>query len=75
MLYNQQLNVYGEKLASCCLNPITGWERDGSCAYFPEDRGQHLICAEMTDEFLEYSKDKGNDLSSPTPTFPGFETW
>lgn len=73
MLYNQQLNVFGEILQSCCTNPMTGWERDGMCGYFPEDRGQHLVCAEMTKDFLDFSKNKGNDLSTPNEFFPGLK--
>ena len=73
MLYQRELNVLGEILQSCCENPLTGWQRDGMCGFFPEDRGQHLICAEITAEFLDFSKSRGNDLSTATSTFPGLK--
>lgn len=56
----------------CALDPLTGFYRDGSCNTGPEDLGVHVVCAEMTSDFLEYSKSVGNDLSTPMPEF-GFE--
>ena len=69
----KQQNVFGEPLESCCINPITGFFRDGYCHTDVTDRGIHTICVELTWEFLEYSKMKGNDLSTPKPefNFPG----
>ena len=63
------VNVLGETLASCSIDPLTGFFRDGSCNTCAEDRGSHTVCAVMTDEFLAYSKYVGNDLSTPRPEF------
>lgn len=68
----KELNVLGTKLKPCCLDPITGWARDGYCGYFPDDAGLHLVCTEITQEFLDFSKERGNDLSTPqSGGFPG----
>jgi uncharacterized protein (DUF2237 family) len=66
-------NVDGEGLAMCGTKPMTGFFRDGRCRTGPSDRGLHVVCAEMTDRFLSFTKAKGNDLSSPAPRygFPG----
>jgi len=66
-------NVLGEPLVSCCTEPMTGWFRDGTCRTAPDDLGQHTVCAEMTAEFLDFTRARGNDLSSPMPQtgFPG----
>ena len=71
----KQQNVYGKPLESCCVNPITGYFRDGYCHTDVTDQGIHTICVELTWEFLEYSKMKGNDLSTPKPefNFPGLK--
>lgn len=66
------LNVLGEPLMPCALDPLTGFYRDGCCNTGPEDLGLHVVCAEMTADFLEYSKSVGNDLSTPMPQY-GFE--
>jgi len=68
-------NVYGEYLKPCSLEPRTGFFRDGCCNTVDADHGSHTICAVMTDEFLEYSRSKGNDLISPSPAhqFPGLK--
>lgn len=63
------LNVLGEELQVCSMNPRTGWFRDGCCNTDGNDHGVHTVCAIMTDEFLEFSADKGNDLSTPRPEF------
>jgi len=68
-----QLNVLGTKLQPCCFEPKTGWMRDGHCNFYPEDRGLHIVCVEVTKEFLEFSLEKGNDLSTPTSYFPGLQ--
>lgn len=65
-------NVLGEPLMPCALDPVTGFYRDGSCNTGPEDVGRHVVCAEMTEEFLSFSKAVGNDLSTPNPMY-GFE--
>jgi uncharacterized protein (DUF2237 family) len=68
-------NVLGKKLEVCSLEPLTGYFRDGSCTHCETDSGQHTLCAEMTDEFLQFSKEKGNDLTTPRPefNFPGLK--
>ena len=52
---------------------MTGFFRDGRCSTGPQDLGAHVVCAEVTEEFLEYSRATGNDLSTPVPqmSFPG----
>ncbi len=66
-------NVYGEPLIPCSLDPVTGYYRTGCCETDATDTGMHLVCAVMTDEFLEFSRECGNDLSTPHPEwgFPG----
>jgi uncharacterized protein (DUF2237 family) len=66
-------NVLGGKLASCSTDPITGFYRTGCCDTGGDDSGVHTVCARMTAEFLEFSRERGNDLSSPRPEygFPG----
>lgn len=67
------LNVLGTPLESCCLDPLTGWYRDGHCRTDQSDRGLHLICAQVTEEFLEYSRCQGNDLVTARANFPGLK--
>ena len=69
------LNVLGEPLAPCGLDPLTGFYRDGCCNTGYEDVGIHVVCAKMTREFLAFSKKRGNDLSAPVPEagFPGLK--
>ncbi len=69
------LNVFGELLACCCTNPMTGFYRDGNCRTGPQDVGRHLVCAQVTAEFLSFSRSRGNDLSTPRPEydFPGLK--
>jgi uncharacterized protein (DUF2237 family) len=69
------LNVFGEPLAPCGLDPLTGFYRDGCCNTGYEDVGIHVVCAKMTKEFLAFSKRRGNDLSTPMPEFgfPGLK--
>jgi uncharacterized protein (DUF2237 family) len=69
------LNVYGEALQECGENPITGFYRDGCCNTGAEDAGSHTVCVEVTREFLEFSRFRGNDLSTPRPEFrfPGLQ--
>lgn len=68
-------NVYGEPLLLCSDSPLTGFYRNGCCDTGPEDGGVHTVCAIMTEEFLEFSKVAGNDLSTPRPEFgfPGLQ--
>ena len=65
----QQKNVLGADLEACGHDPMTGFYRDGCCNTGPGDVGTHTVCSIMTDDFLEFSKSKGNDLSSPKPEF------
>ncbi|MEY4365075.1 MAG: hypothetical protein RLZZ305_419 [Actinomycetota bacterium] len=70
-----QLNVLGGPLESCCTDPMTGFYRTGCCEVGGDDVGVHAVCAVMTDEFLEFSRGVGNDLSTPAPHFgfPGLK--
>ena len=65
----KQLNVLGTDLEICGADPITGFYRDGCCHTGVEDAGSHTVCAVMTDSFLTFSKNIGNDLSTPRPEF------
>ena len=64
-----KLNVLGEPLATCSEEPMTGFFRDGCCNTSAEDLGRHVVCVRVTAEFLEFSKSRGNDLSTPMPEF------
>ena len=68
-------NVLGGTLQSCSSDPETGFYRTGRCETGPQDLGHHVVCAEMTQEFLQYTKRQGNDLITPRPEmhFPGLE--
>ena len=71
----RQRNVLGDELEPCGTDPVTGFFRDGCCNTRGDDFGAHTVCAEMTAEFLEFSKEAGNDLSTPRPEygFPGLQ--
>ena len=62
-------NVLGDELISCGSTKPTGFYRDGFCATGPDDHGVHVICAEVTKAFLDYSKSRGNDLITPHPEY------
>lgn len=66
-------NVLGGPLRTCCTSPLTGFHRDGCCRTGPHDHGVHSVCARMTEDFLAFSRARGNDLSTPAPRhgFPG----
>jgi uncharacterized protein len=68
-------NVVGGNLEVCCTSPVTGFYRDGFCRTGGQDFGSHVVCAEMTLEFLEFTKSRGNDLTTPVPdfNFPGLK--
>ncbi|OZV69724.1 DUF2237 family protein [Winogradskyella aurantia] len=68
-------NVLGTALEPCCLDPMTGYFRDGLCRTMAQDTGTHVVCAVMTDAFLNFTRLKGNDLSTPRPEwqFPGLK--
>ncbi|MBL6784735.1 MAG: DUF2237 domain-containing protein [Rickettsiales bacterium] len=73
MSKNKQKNVLGQELQPCCLDPITGFQRDGYCSLVQYDRGLHIVCAVVTKEFLHFSKLRGNDLSTRTESFHGLK--
>lgn len=62
-------NVLGTELKSCCTSPMTGFYRDGYCRTGISDKGLHIICCVMTEEFLAFSQQVGNDLSTPIPEY------
>ena len=66
-------NVLGGELETCGCDPLTGFYRDGCCETGPDDHGTHVVCAVMTDAFLDFTRARGNDLSTPRPglRFPG----
>jgi uncharacterized protein (DUF2237 family) len=66
---DQSLNVFGETIESCSEKPMTGFYRDGCCNTGKEDAGSHTVCVQVTREFLEFSRLRGNDLSTPRPEF------
>ena len=72
---NEFKNVLVGALIACSISPLSGFYRDGCCKTGAEDAGTHTVCAKITDEFLEYTKSKGNNLSTPIPAyqFPGLK--
>ena len=62
-------NVLGTALESCCTDPMTGYFRNGNCETNAQDRGTHVVCAIMTQEFLDFTKSMGNDLNTPRPEY------
>lgn len=66
---SDERNVLGSRLAPCSTVPETGFLRDGNCRHLERDPGRHEVCAVMTQEFLEYSRQQGNDLITPRPEF------
>ena len=66
-------NVLGHDLRCCCTDPLTGFYRDGYCRTGPGDTGLHTVCAQMTEEFLDFSCSRGNDLGTPQAGFPGLK--
>jgi len=75
MKIDESLNVFGEPLELCGADPVTGFLRDGKCNTCKEDTGSHTVCVEVTRAFLEFSRFRGNDLSTPMPeyNFPGLQ--
>jgi uncharacterized protein (DUF2237 family) len=73
--YPKPKNVLGTALKVCCTDPMTGFYRDGYCRTGADDTGRHTVCILATEEFLEFSKAAGNDLSTPRPeyAFPGLK--
>ena len=72
---DESLNVFDEPLLSCSESPVTGFFRDGCCNTSDEDFCSHTVCVEVTQDFLDYSRFRGNDLSTPMPDFgfPGLQ--
>lgn len=70
-----QLNIFGEPLIACSTSPLTGYFRDGCCNTDDSDFGVHTVCVIVTDEFLKFSIESGNDLTTPMPEwgFPGLK--
>lgn len=66
---DESLNVFGEQLLSCSEDPLTGFFRDGCCNTSAQDGGSHTVCVAISQAFLEFSRDRGNDLMSPVPQF------
>ena len=75
IVIDEPLNVFGEVLLSCSEDPLTGFLRDGCCNTNDHDVGSHTVCILVTEEFLQYSRFAGNDLSTPMPDygFPGLK--
>jgi uncharacterized protein (DUF2237 family) len=77
---DDSVNVFGEPLQACGEDPLTGYFRDGCCNTSEDDFGSHTVCVEVSQQFLEFSRFRGNDLSTPVPEFgfPGLQagdTW
>lgn len=72
---SQPTNVLGTPLQCCCRDPLTGFYRDGYCRTGPGDHGLHTVCVQVTEDFLEFGAERGNDLITPVPEFgfPGLK--
>lgn len=66
---DESKNVFGETLLPCSEEPLTGYYRDGCCNTDETDLGSHTVCVEVSQDFLAYSRQRGNDLSTPQPDF------
>lgn len=75
MSHDDAINVLGEPLAICSLRPRTGYTRSGACETGENDLGSHTVCAEVTADFLQFTRSRGNDLITPRPEwdFPGLK--
>lgn len=69
MQKENSVNIFGDPLLPCSLDPVTGFFRDGCCNTDEQDLGSHTVCVEITGEFLEFSRSRGNDLSTPVEEF------
>jgi uncharacterized protein (DUF2237 family) len=70
-----KMNIFKKPLKTCSTNPMTGYKRDGTCGYDDGDEGTHVVCAQVDDRFLQYTKSKGNDLITPRgSSFPGLKS-
>jgi len=63
------VNVFGDPLQACSADPLTGFFRDGCCNTNEQDQGSHTVCVEVTEDFLTFSRERGNDLSAPVEEF------
>ena len=68
-MIKDSLNVLGTSLVPCSYDPLTGYFRDGCCNTDEHDRGSHVICAKVSQEFLDFSLRQGNDLITPRPEY------
>ena len=68
-----QRNLLGLPLETCSTEPMTGYFRNGCCETDEDDRGSHTVCTQVTEEFLEFQRRRGNDLVTPRPGFPGLK--
>jgi uncharacterized protein len=66
---DQAKNVLGTALVPCSYDPLTGYYRDGCCNTDEHDHGSHVVCARVTQAFLAFSRQRGNDLSTPRPEY------
>ena len=75
MAQDKAKNIFGTDLQHCCIEPMTGFFRDGYCNTNHMDQGTHVVCAVVTEEFLKFTKLRNNDLSTPRPEFqfPGLK--
>lgn len=69
-----QKNIFNRDLEICGTDPMTGYFRQGYCTTDDTDQGTHTVCSRVTDDFLNYTKSMGNDLSTPRGTFPGLKS-
>ena len=67
-------NILNKPIKICSLNPVTGYNRDGYCKNMDGDYGTHVVCSQMTNNFLRFTKKKGNDLITPSNSFPGLKS-
>lgn len=69
------VNVLGTELQTCSKSPMTGWFRDGCCNTDRRDRSLHTVCCQVTADFLQFARSRGNDLITPAPEFrfPGLK--
>ncbi len=75
MTQDNDVNILGKPLETCSLSPLTGFLRDGDCRMPAGDAGRHGVCAQVTRAFLEFTRSRGNDLTTPMPQygFPGLK--
>jgi len=69
MQMENSVNVFGDPLQACSMDPVTGFFRDGCCNTSEQDAGSHTVCVDVTAEFLQFSRSRGNDLGTPVEEF------